>query len=375
MAYSRRHYDRSLDPYAPASGRSRAPFAYHFLDSCLHRPINDKLPKLVPARSSWLDGKSKPGPTKRDFDILQSTTASPASRSPGIKPEEAFALAEKALKGHYRTRIACLTRKSSHLAPVARTLPFQVFNELDQEFFRSMLKGNVSLGWSNLPLGVFSHTIRAGGDGNPRIRIELSPELHSFGGRQAILATLVHQMVHAYFLQCCGHRDRGSGGNGYDLGHEQPFRALLKCVGEHLHPLREYLTTDLWVHSQKTHDRLAPDCPCHGSCEDPTPGSSSCYGRKSQYDDVENQDWRNHAIATTESLQDTRKPKSTHLHRTILIRPATLMSPGPFHVSYFTWTRRATKVHLRTLRPWSTYVKSTYSCDLRIAVIESGVAP
>ncbi|KAL8770835.1 MAG: hypothetical protein Q9209_003486 [Squamulea sp. 1 TL-2023] len=186
-----------------------------------------------------------------------------------------------------------------------RLLPWQVFNELDREFFRSMLKGNVSLGWSKLAPGVLSHTRRAGLDGNPRTRIELSPVLFEEGYRRDVFAALMHQMTHAYYLQCCGYRDPNRGAAGYDLEHGRAFLALLKCIGKHCEPLRKALSTELWnpyLGHRRTH---------HGPLQNSIAGVSSCYAQASRYNDVDIQEWRDTAVATTASLHDAQKPNGT----------------------------------------------------------------
>ncbi|KAI4169547.1 MAG: hypothetical protein LQ343_005627 [Gyalolechia ehrenbergii] len=258
---------------------------------------------MVPGKFSWLDGKGKLGPTDGDFTALQSTSILPTSPSLGLSAEEAYSLAEKALKDHFRREITCIKNKpvGTMTARHRRILPFQVFNELDSEYFRSVLKGNVSLDWSELPSGIFSRTSRAGHKRNPRIRIELSPSLR-YGGRLEIFAALIHQMVHAYYLQCCGKRDQGFTGAGHGLEHEQPFLALLKIIGEHCEPLQKTLAEPLW----------APRGGNRGySGSGPTAGVSFCYVRNDHYKPVDIQEWRDTAVATAESLQEPQTSKST----------------------------------------------------------------
>ncbi|KAL8688228.1 MAG: hypothetical protein Q9218_005808 [Villophora microphyllina] len=276
--------------------------------------------RLMPAKYSWLDGKPGSGPSRQDFEDLQSIRLSAASRVLDLKPEEAFTLVEQALNGHRRTKVACLgmlKRTTVDGTMLKRLIPFQVLNELDKEFFRSTLKGNISLGWSDLPAGVFSRTVHAGQYGNPRIRIELSPELYWHRGPHHIVAALIHQMVHAYYLQCCGYRDRSSSGSGHDLSHEEPFWALLNCIGEHLDPLREILGKDLEVFPQGDHDRLRKDydCRCRMSSAEPKVGGSACYREKNRLDSLDIQNWRNHAVATTRSLRDARNSQSAETQK------------------------------------------------------------
>ncbi|KAL8727077.1 MAG: hypothetical protein Q9181_005831 [Wetmoreana brouardii] len=281
--------------------------------------------RLVPTKSSWLDGKSKPGPTKSGFENLQNTTIPPASRNLELRPEEAYTLAEEALKSYHRTQIACLTKKPPNLTAIKRNLPFQVFNQLDGELFRSMLKGNVSLSWSDLPDGTFSRTIRAGQNGNPRTTIELSPLLFHHGTRPEILSTLIHQMVHAYYLQCCSYRERGFGGEGHDLGHEQAFGALVNCIRGHVEPLRDYLSAALWTPSRKYQDRLADGCSCYGSSGELMEGASSCYHEKNSFNAVDIQGWRDNAIAITESLRDAQQSKNTEIGKNDRSYPRTVI--------------------------------------------------
>ncbi|KAL8717013.1 MAG: hypothetical protein Q9225_005712 [Loekoesia sp. 1 TL-2023] len=288
---------RRLGPYPPSSRRNR-----HY-DNHLARRSGLKASAFVPSGFSWLDGRGRPGPTSRDYAVLQSITASPKDRTSGLSVEEAFTLAEKALEGRVRKWIKCVFKNSAPMTSAQkRKLPFQIFDELDKEFFRSVLKGNVSLGWLELPSGILSRTIRAGQKRNPRIRIELSPLLGLDGTRCDVLAALIHQMVHAYYLQCCGYRDRGFGGKGHDLEHEQPFHALLKCVSEHCEPLRQHLSADLWA--SRRYNRGQRPC-------DPASGISSCYNRDTRFNSIDIEDWRNVAIAETESQQEAQKSKST----------------------------------------------------------------
>ncbi|KAL8933594.1 MAG: hypothetical protein Q9216_006290 [Gyalolechia sp. 2 TL-2023] len=265
------------------------------------RPVRDGngIPAISPDRYSWLDGRAKPGPSQRDFDALQSRSITPVRRNLGLSVEEAYNLAETALKGHVRAKIECFNQKPPGTATLRfkQKLPFQVFNELDREFFRSVLKGNVSLGWSNLAPGNYSRTICANRRGNSRIRIELSTSLMHYGRRREILAALVHQMAHAYYLQCCGYRDQGYSGTGHGLEHEQPFLALLKLIGEHCEPLRGHLAQPLWApeRGNRGHDGFHP-----------TAGASACYGHIDHYNDVDIQEWRDTAKATAESLQETQ---------------------------------------------------------------------
>lgn len=315
MSYAGPRYDRRFDTYSgdrPIS--KRVPWID--TDTRVSYRRNQKMSKSkpTPATSSWLDGSCKSGPSRKDFRNLQSTTISPATRSLDLKPEQAFALVNQALKGHRRTKLLCLKSNLTNQEHriFTQTMPFQVFNELDKEFFRSTLSGNISLGWSDLPDGIFSRTVHAGQNGNPRIRIELSTQLSWHRAPKHILAALIHQMVHAYYLQCCGYRDRSSRGDGHDLSHERSFWALLGCIGEHLEPLQDILKEDLEVVSQNVHDKSQREhgCRCRLSSKKPTPGGSLCYGEKNRCNDDDIREWRDIANAVAKSLHEVQTIKS-----------------------------------------------------------------
>ncbi|KAI4086152.1 MAG: hypothetical protein LQ344_007804 [Seirophora lacunosa] len=229
-----------------------------------------------------------------DFAVLQSITASPANPCLQISMGEAYILAEKALKDHNRASIDRFHTGTRMTAIAMENLPFQVFDELDAEFFRSVLKGNVSLGWKELAHGMLSRTCRASRKSNPRIRILLSPRLVRSGSPFDVFAALIHQMIHAYYLQCCGFRDRGHTGEGHDLGHDQAFQALLECIREHCTVLKKDLSKAL----------STPGSSKKAVSQKPIPGTSCCYGQKKRLNQVDVQNWRDAAAAKTKSPKD-----------------------------------------------------------------------
>ncbi|KAI4225028.1 MAG: hypothetical protein L6R40_008396 [Gallowayella cf. fulva] len=303
MAYRGSHH-RRYGPY-PSQSRGR-------------RDWDDSFPRGNPyqfntshGNFSWLDGRSKSGPTDKDIEILRSIKAKPTSRALECSPEEAFTLAQEALE-NVRKRIHCINSSRADVKSQSKyLLPFRVFNELDKEFFRSMLKGNVSLGWTPLAWGVLSLTKCAGQNDNPRTRIELSPLLHLHGTRLDIFAALIHQMVHAYYLQCCGHRESAHSGDGHDLGHEQQFHALLRCIAKHCDPLRDILMASLWV-PRLRRDSVSVQRYCsRGSSNGAAPGTCSCYSHGARFNEVDIRDWRNIALAKAKSLQEARESSET----------------------------------------------------------------
>ncbi|KAL8833482.1 MAG: hypothetical protein Q9176_007957 [Flavoplaca citrina] len=248
------------------------------------------------------------GPTTQDISVLRSTTIAPATQSLTLPPEEAYTLVHQALQGHVRARISCLDSRRLMTTREKEELPFKVFNEIDREYFRATLKGNVSICWSRLRKGVYAQTKCADVEGNPRIQIDLSPMLGEYGHRCDILAALVHQMIHAYYLQCCGHSDKENSGTGHVLGHGLAFLALRKCIIEHCWPLQEILLRPLLARYLAGRRRLGYSGVDDGKR---SPGVSYCPHFKDRYNSVDVQDWRNTAVAKTVSLQDLRKASGT----------------------------------------------------------------
>ncbi|KAL8817273.1 MAG: hypothetical protein Q9223_003861 [Gallowayella weberi] len=302
MAYRGPHRDR-YGAYPPRLIGRR-----HWDDSFSHgHPRQVK--RLPAAKISWVDGRSKLGPTHKDLEVLHSTDLSPASQALELSHEEAFTLAEQALGGHVRKRIHCL---DVHMSPVHRKLlPWQVFNELDKEFFRSVLHGNVSLGCASLGPGVLSQTNCAGRNGNPRIRIVLSPTLFQCGTRLDILAALIHQMVHAYYLQCCSHGDRDHGVDDHDLEHEEHFQALFHCIREHCEPLQEARAASLSFPRLRRSGR-SMDRHLLGESSGDSAGTTSCYSQHKRYSSAELREWRNVALAKVKSLQEAREASKSN---------------------------------------------------------------
>ncbi|KAL8686435.1 MAG: hypothetical protein Q9224_005448, partial [Gallowayella concinna] len=309
-----------LIPRMPYRGPYREGYGPYRPRSTGKRDRYDSFPRVHPhpvkrsqgAKFSWVDGKSKLGPTIKDVEMLHRTDVSPASQALELSPEKAFTLADQALGGHVRKRIFCINDIGSPMSHVTKKrLPGQVFNELDKEFFRSMLQGNVSLGSADLAPGVLSQTSPAGRNGNPRIRIDLSPILFQYGQRLDIFAALIHQMVHAYYLQCCGHRARDDDGNGHDLEHEEHFLALLQCIGEHCEPLQRVLTADLGLPRSRHNDRFMDRHRLVESSGGSTSGASSCYSQHKGYSGAEIREWRDLAVAKSKSLQEAQEASTT----------------------------------------------------------------
>ncbi|KAI5289588.1 hypothetical protein KEM54_003615 [Ascosphaera aggregata] len=125
------------------------------------------------------------------------------------------------------------------------------FKDLNEILFRGIFqlhpekkKSNVILKWAepdgtNLGYTRFGYTSSPGVDDENCVVITLNEhakKLGNWGGD--ILAVLIHQMAHAYFLICCGWRAKGltgSDGNEHDLEHDINYCALLYKIQDVLH--------------------------------------------------------------------------------------------------------------------------------------------
>ncbi|KAL9612487.1 MAG: hypothetical protein Q9167_002918 [Letrouitia subvulpina] len=237
---------------------------------------------------SWIDGDANNGPSLKDLRELSCCTKQPVRKALELDHDEAFRLARERIKSVKPIRIKCLEYRDIKPYSDRKNLPFFVFNELDKIFFRSTLKGNVSLTLSSdLPLGIYSATFPANSNGNPRISIQISRDFPKYTGRQEVLAALLHQMGHAYYLQCCGFRGPHQR-EGHEFGHDEAFYALLKSIQKRL-PSKYPLL-------------LIEHLPCcEIPCDDMKEPCSMCYGDINSPSYSEIQEWRDMVIAKAES--------------------------------------------------------------------------
>ena len=291
----------------PYSGLSRGSSSCNCLE-CRPPPSPFEL-------GSWLDGSRASAPTKEVVQNLIDKNASPAQPSLGLTDQEAYGLAHEALENYRRRRVACLAPEKRDLYS-RKELPKMVFDQLDKELFRSVLKGNVLLRkvcWRALPYNIHAMTTRADPQRNSRITITLSENLLSQGSRMQILVTLVHQMIHAYYLQCCGYRHKNQDASGHDLGHGLEFNALLSLISERCSLTGYRRSVHLWKFPSPgdaipTHRQVmlgahepklsAGDSNCYRHCRSLTP-----------IDEIDCNNWRNKALGIFRSLEESRRKK------------------------------------------------------------------
>lgn len=117
------------------------------------------------------------------------------------------------------------------------------FRDLNELLFRGVFqlhpekkKSNVVLRWAepdgaNLGYTRFGYTSSPGVDDEDCVVITLNEHLKTLGNWGGdIVAVLIHQMTHAYFLICCGWRAKGltgPDGKEHDLEHDINYCALL----------------------------------------------------------------------------------------------------------------------------------------------------
>ena len=182
--------------------------------------------------NDWCLGICRPAATADDKAIPRDPALEPVRGPHRIAPAEAIKIVQQCLKTLQHN-----TQDQKHPSPIAPmdklTYPFDVFDHIDQALFSGILKGNVFLRWEFLQRDKGGRTSRAGFAASPRISIGLSDNLRR-GPPSSILEALVHQMLHAYLLQCCGYREPNAEMNGHDLAHDLEYSTLAYLIKKFL---------------------------------------------------------------------------------------------------------------------------------------------
>jgi len=187
---------------------------------------------------SWSRGIFGSAPSTDDRAIIHNATIKPARDAHKLQHQEAIQLVEQSTST-YLTKIKETVGFVTDIRCSRSELPFYVFNDIDTALFSGVLKGNVYLKWAPLPTALFGRTIRAGRSACPRIAIELADHVLARGAPEEILEVLVHQMIHAFLLQCCGHRNHDVSGNGHNLRHGLEFSTIAYIFQKHFFPKRD----------------------------------------------------------------------------------------------------------------------------------------
>ncbi len=112
-----------------------------------------------------------------------------------------------------------------------------IFHSVDKYLFRNVLKDDVSLRLtSELPASIHGTTSALGSFGN-QIVITLNSGLVRHSTQLALVASLIHQMTHAYLLVCCGF----GGGEGEDERHDLKHGLAFSSI---VHTIQDLLVND-----------------------------------------------------------------------------------------------------------------------------------
>lgn len=116
-----------------------------------------------------------------------------------------------------QTEVAEVIDRVRELATVEVKTPYLIFDPLDKAMFGGKLKNRVCLRWK-------AHTTLACGTtsapgvvpGIRKICIDLNrlPFEENYGDFDVLLDALIHQMIHAFFLVCCGAQPKGAKQDG-----------------------------------------------------------------------------------------------------------------------------------------------------------------
>jgi hypothetical protein len=196
-----------------------------------HRYVQPGLNHWTP----WVDWASNiitHPPSNDERTLLENAKSKPAREPHRLHQAEAVLLVNDSIKA-FMEKADSSHSSPPHMEYSASDFPFLIFNEIDAVLFSGILKGNIYLKWAgqDLPPGILGRTFRAGRDSCPRITIELCRE--SFYNRPSaagIVQTLIHQMIHAYLLQCCGHKNADVKGSGHDLKHGLEYSTIAYII-------------------------------------------------------------------------------------------------------------------------------------------------
>lgn len=150
-----------------------------------------------------------------------------ARRDLGLGEGEAARLALKALDKLKGTDAHMLS-----LMPAVHSLHSLqlLFGNLNKHLFREVLKDTVSFRFSsNLPPDIHGSTSALGALGN-QIVISLNADLIRDPSHLALVASLIHQMSHAYLLVCCGFGDSSAADGRHDLKHGLAFSSIVHTI-------------------------------------------------------------------------------------------------------------------------------------------------
>lgn len=195
------------------------------------RELTEKCPPIRHARKDAVPKSYTPGLS--DIQPLKDRHERPRFSNYITLPEAVRAAVQSFENEHLRSDAQ---RKAIwHLQRAATSkvwnsgIIFEIFHDIDTLFFQGKLKGNVYLFWFEIQVRHNSAGITIPSPGFKRHRtskvtIALSSSVLSLPRTTArdVIYALTHEMLHAYFLVCCG--DEGSREEGPDPHHGEWFR-------------------------------------------------------------------------------------------------------------------------------------------------------
>jgi hypothetical protein len=124
------------------------------------------------------------------------------------------------------------TIDTARQAPLCKKAPFLIFDSFDRTMFQGKLKGMVYLKWrtlsDNSPGVTSAPDVR---DSRVCIELNIGPYEERGADLDDLLDALIHQMIHAYFLICCGRQTKGTTQDGRLLDATQ-FGVLMYTIKE-----------------------------------------------------------------------------------------------------------------------------------------------
>jgi hypothetical protein len=130
--------------------------------------------------------------------------------------------------------IAEVIDKARRMGPPTKAAPYIVFDIIDEAIFGGKIKGNVFLKWNALPSFACGRTSAPNVvSGIGRVCIELNSSPFENGNRSSdrLLDAVIHQMIHAFFLICCGRQPREEQQDGR-LSDGVQFGVILLAIKE-----------------------------------------------------------------------------------------------------------------------------------------------
>ncbi|KAK2789218.1 hypothetical protein FQN52_006310 [Onygenales sp. PD_12] len=157
----------------------------------------------------------------------------PPNPNHGLSETVATKLALEALDSHKDSKVKTLKPCPIH-GDDSGILLYQVFDTLDKELFRGILKDEVYLRTKSYDT-YYHGTTSIPNIEDSRITITLNVKTAAGIRFEDLLATLIHHMAHAYFLVCCGDA-WSSGTDKYRLDHGLGYSCVLYKIMEVFRP-------------------------------------------------------------------------------------------------------------------------------------------